>query len=373
MSKYFRLTLPLLLLLLISLISCSENLNEEGEKTVRSPEEVITEVNSFVNKSEEITQPSGKEIKDFTMNAHYRDPNQLLYPIKPDEHLMSCSAQFSDLSTVSHKKIFEALSVKFPDEADCSGNGCLYLGDDGSTAEFSNYGFGFDRGDYVRNYIATIDMFNMGGLNQRRDMTASQTEELSFMRRAEALEKAEEFFSLFNLNDLILRGFYTVHEPVTGESFYYLKFMQNIQGIPLADDFGIPYFIEQDTTGISSKLKVIIDKHGISQVEISTPVQVEASNNPVDIIDIKAFKEEVESQISDIINPVSQYSIDSLELVWGSDRGIGNAGQGYSESFDLVPYYLVVTRESITNQEDPLSEGDNFRQWVFDARTGQRR
>lgn len=326
---------------------------------------------SLENRAEnDVTQPSDMQIENIALYAHRRDGNEPLYPIREKIKLKLGSAKYKFFTEAEKEQIIQLLA-KGDYQADPenpsivnSENGDIFI--DGGTFQFSsNRYLGGETGG---GYAETLGILNSSYILFRRVLTASQSEELPFLSRAEARSQAENLFASLGISDIILRAHYSVYEKDSGRPFYYLQFMQELDGVPLADEFGLPYFPELDAGGVFNSLECVIDAEGLAYLSSVFNYELFAKDEEVMLLSKDEVSQSVDQRLSDTIGSENKRTIDSIELFWGSDRGAMGMQDG--EEFNLVPYYLLVIRSSGSDHLG-AEHGDMFERWIFDAVTGE--
>lgn len=404
MSIKKLLSFLLVLTIGVSLVACTEEINKEertvktspnitntnssdnsshiGDESVReqSPNEEVSDASTTVpdqatDSIEEIimiTQPSDMDMANIARYAHERDGLDVLYPINPQSNLKAGCFRYIGFS----EQDIETIKSSLPDNYQISKDDRFVAmqGEKGDLFFSNGDSFSYSRASWQgdqygeHGYKATINILGSSYVSYRRVLTAPQNENLSFMPLSDVKQMAENFFASIGLGPLILRSSYAVREAETGKPFYYLEFMQLLEGIPLVDESGIPFFPGVDMSGVYNAICCAIDEEGFAYISASKGDLVEASE-AISIISREEMVDIVNKQLDSVIDNAGEtFKIDSVELLWGSDEA-RTFGEDAPQDYRLVPYYLVVLRST---GPDPLGadHGDRFRRWIYDAQTG---
>ncbi|MDO5016581.1 MAG: hypothetical protein Q4E09_06200 [Eubacteriales bacterium] len=321
-----------------------------------------------------IIQPEDMDMINIARYAHQRDYMEALYQINPEDELQTGSFHNTNFS----EQDIETIKSALPDNYKMSKEGQIISlqGDKGALVFGQNHNFSYSRPNWQgdeygeHGYKATINILSSSYISSRRVLTVPQNEDLPFLTRSEAKKMAEDFFANIGLGSLILKSLYAVREAETGKPFYYLEFMQCLEGIPLADEPNIPYFPGPDMSGVYNKICCAIDEEGFAYIT-ANKANLEKTHEIISIITKADMIEIVNAQLDSVIDGVGEtFKIDSLELLWGSDEARA-FGEDAPQDYRLKPYFLVVLRST---GPDPLGgdHGDRFRRWVYDAQTGSR-
>lgn len=306
-----------------------------------------------------VSQLMSTNVQDIMCSSHERSVNEPLYDAAFPHEVQAVEAAFSKIDP---SRVMDLLPGDFQL---MSGQERIYQNSEGAILGAQNdLSFNY-RHPRARKQLDTLLLYNAYSLKQRRVKTLSLTGEFAFMTRESATQYSQEFFHALGYENLILRSCYAVYELESGDEFYFIQWMQGLQGVPVLDDDSL-WFVEQDSPGVFSQLECIIDAQGLSYLRASSKLELLEEGNPLPLISRDEALALVKSYMEQALLDKLDRRIESLELVWSSVSGKFVKD---TEPFALHPYYLAVVREDFREVENS-DQTPNFVQYILDASSG---